>query len=255
MDITCPQCNFSKTLDPSKVPDHPIKATCPKCGQQFTYVKSSLDQHSAEPALPEQVTCPHCGLAQAKAESCRGCGNQFLDDSSGRTGASSESANTDSSLEGLAELRRVANDQPAELQPKAGFWLRVVATLIDSVLLSAIQLTLTLTISFVVGLLGIATSEDPAISFIVWLFGMTISFGYAVFFTGYCGQTPGKMALRIKVICTDGDPVSYGRAAKREILGKFVSSILLCIGYIMVAFDTHKQGLHDKIADTYVIKL
>ena len=254
MDITCPQCNFSKTLDPSKVPDHPIKATCPKCGQQFTYVKS-VDQSRSEPGLPEQVTCPQCGLAQAKTESCRGCGNQFVDDSSGRTGASSENANTDASLDGLSRLRSVANDQPAELQPKAGFWLRVVATLIDSALLSAIQLALTLSISFLIGLFGIAASEDPAISFIVWLFGMTISLGYAVFFTGYCGQTPGKMALRIKVICTDGDPVSYGRAAKREILGKFVSSILLCIGYIMVAFDAQKQGLHDKIADTYVIKL
>lgn len=254
MDITCPQCDFSKTLDPSKVPDHPIKATCPKCGHQFTYVKS-VDQHTTETGLPEQVTCPQCGLAQAKGEPCRGCGYQRVDDSSRRTGVSYESTTTDSSLHGFARLRSVANDLPAELKPKAGFWLRVVATLIDSVLLSAIQLALTLSISFVVGLLGIATSEDPAISFIVWLFGMTISFGYAVFFTGYCGQTPGKMALRIKVIRTDGDPVSYGRAAKREILGKFVSSILLCIGYIMVAFDTHKQGLHDKIADTYVIKM
>ncbi len=49
--------------------------------------------------------------------------------------------------------------------------------------------------------------------------------------------------------------MNYGRAAKREILGKFVSSILLGIGYLMVAFDSQKQGLHDKIADTYVIKL
>ena len=54
---------------------------------------------------------------------------------------------------------------------------------------------------------------------------------------------------------SDGSDLTYGRAAKREILGKFVSSILLGIGYLMVAFDNQKQGLHDKIADTYVIKL
>ena len=54
---------------------------------------------------------------------------------------------------------------------------------------------------------------------------------------------------------TDGSQLTYGRAAKREVLGKFVSSILLGIGYLMVAFDSQKQGLHDKIADTYVIKL
>ncbi|MDH3960367.1 MAG: RDD family protein, partial [Desulfuromonadales bacterium] len=82
-----------------------------------------------------------------------------------------------------------------------------------------------------------------------------LSISYAVFFTGYCGQTPGKMVLRIKVIRTDGSPINYGRAALREVLGKFISSILLGIGYLMVAFDNRKQGLHDKIADTYVIKL
>jgi uncharacterized RDD family membrane protein YckC len=63
------------------------------------------------------------------------------------------------------------------------------------------------------------------------------------------------MALRIKVIRTDGSPINYGRAALREVLGKFISSILLGIGYLMVAFDNRKQGLHDKIGDTYVIKL
>ena len=104
-------------------------------------------------------------------------------------------------------------------------------------------------------MLGIATEGDPAINIIIWLFGAVLSISYAVFFTGYCGQTPGKMALRIKVIRTDGSPVSYGRAVLREVLGKFISSILLGIGYLMVAFDNRKQGLHDKIADTYVIKL
>ena len=47
----------------------------------------------------------------------------------------------------------------------------------------------------------------------------------------------------------------YGTAFLREVIGKFISSILLCIGYLMVAFDGQKQGLHDKIAGTYVIKL
>ena len=89
----------------------------------------------------------------------------------------------------------------------------------------------------------------------VVLLSVSLSIGYAVFFTGYCGQTPGKMALRIKVIRTDGSQITYGRAALREVPGKFISGILLGIGYLMVAFDSQKQGLHDKIADTYVIKL
>ncbi|MEJ2201726.1 MAG: RDD family protein, partial [Desulfuromonadaceae bacterium] len=78
---------------------------------------------------------------------------------------------------------------------------------------------------------------------------------YFVFFTGYCVQTPGKMLLRIKVIRTSGAEIGYGRAFLREVPGKFLSAILFGIGYLMVAFDERKQGLHDRIADTFVIKL
>jgi uncharacterized RDD family membrane protein YckC len=49
--------------------------------------------------------------------------------------------------------------------------------------------------------------------------------------------------------------LSYGRAALREVVGKFLSGILLGIGYLMVAFDSKKQGLHDRLANTFVIKL
>jgi len=121
--------------------------------------------------------------------------------------------------------------------------------------LAAVQFVLSLLIGLIISMLGIAVEGDPAVNMVIWLFGASISITYAVFFTGYCGQTPGKMALRIKVIRTDGSQPSYGRAALREVLGKFVSSILLGIGYLMVIFDSQKQGLHDKIADTYVIKL
>jgi len=155
----------------------------------------------------------------------------------------------------LAELRRNAESLTPQSQPKAGFWIRVVASLLDSFLLAAVQFVLSLLIGLIISKLGIAVEGDPAVNMVIWLFGASISIAYAVFFTGYCGQTPGKMALRIKVIRTDGSQPSYGRAALREVLGKFVSSILLGIGYLMVIFDSQKQGLHDKIADTYVIKL
>ncbi len=137
----------------------------------------------------------------------------------------------------------------------AGFWTRVVAYLIDSLLLITVQSVLSLLINLTIGMLGIATDGDPAINTVIWLFGAVLSISYAVFFTGYCGQTPGKMALRIKVIRSDGSPINYARAALREVPGKFISSILFGIGYLMVAFDSRKQGLHDKIADTYVVKL
>lgn len=246
MNISCPHCNFSRVVEPDKVPDRPVKVSCPKCKQGFTFDKSELDKK-----VKEQVSCPACGLVQDKSDRCGGCG--VIYDKIKNV----QPSNDDAVMNGnLAELRQKAQQELApRLLPKAGFWVRVVAYLLDSFLLGIVQLTLGFLIGLAIGSMGVAVEGDPAISTVLWLFGAALSICYAVFFTGYCGQTPGKMALRIKVIRTDGSAVSYGRAALREVLGKFVSSILLGIGYIMVAFDSQKQGLHDKIADTYVIKL
>lgn len=255
MNITCPKCNFSKAVDPAKLPDRPVKVNCPKCSTSFSFEKPAETGQGTGAAQLEQVSCPACGLVQAKNEDCHGCGVNYADYRIRQKEIIQAAANADKVENDLARWRSVAANHPPENQPKAGFWIRVVATLLDSFLLCIVQFVLTMIITLVIGFMGIAAGEDPAVSLIIWLFGTTISLGYAVFFIGYCGQTPGKMALRIKVVCTDGSQLTYGRAAKREVLGKFVSSILLGIGYLMVAFDHQKQGLHDKIADTYVIKL
>ena len=166
-----------------------------------------------------------------------------------------QEAETDALHDGLAALRQKVLTQTPQALPKAGFWVRAVASLLDSFLLAAVQFLLSLLIGLTIGMLGMSADGDPAVNTVIWLFGASLSIGYAVFFIGYCGQTPGKMALRIKVIRTDGSQIGYGRAALREVPGKFISTILFGIGYLMVAFDSQKQGLHDKIADTYVIKL
>lgn len=267
MNIICPNCNFSKTVDPAKIPDRPVKVNCPKCSRSFTFDKSlflvSAGGAKAEDSqagqvnstAAEQINCPACGLTQDKRDRCSDCGVIYEKVQVRRQEYGSVDDVTETLNGNLAELRKKAANPAPQIQPKAGFWIRVVASLLDSFLLGAVQFVLSLLIGLAISMLGIATSGDPSIDTVIWLFGASLSIGYAVFFIGYCGQTPGKMALRIKVIRTDGSPMTYGRAALREVLGKFISGILLFIGYIMVAFDSQKQGLHDKIADTYVIKL
>jgi predicted Zn finger-like uncharacterized protein len=225
MHITCPNCQFTKTVDPARLPDRPVKVNCPRCQTSFSFEKPPGDVGMAADRSPDRIFCHRCGAVQFPASHCYQCG---------------------------AALAMTAQDMKTVY---AGFWIRAVAYLIDSALLGIVQFVLSLLIALIVGQLGFAATGDPAVNIVLWLFGVTISMGYAVFFVGYCGQTPGKMALRIKVIRTSGRPVSYGRAVLREVLGKFLSGILLGIGYLMVAFDRQKQGLHDKIADTYVIKL
>jgi uncharacterized RDD family membrane protein YckC len=149
-------------------------------------------------------------------------------------------------------IEEVPHPSPTTI-PKAGFWIRAVAAIIDSLLVTAVEVALGLVLGLVTA--GLDSTGQNMIAVVIWLFGTVLTVAYYVFFTGYCGQTPGKMALRIKVIRTNGMEMGYGKAALREVLGKFVSGILLGIGYLMVAFDPQKQGLHDKIADTYVIKI
>ena len=207
MTLTCPHCEFSKEIDPDRIPDSVKKVVCPRCKVPF--------------ALPERISRSAAGTAPEPAVSA------------------------------LAPVRAAAADLP-----KAGFWIRVVATLVDSLLAGLAQVFFTFILAITASnLMGGVPGDSSAYSMLIFLFSMLFGFTYSVFFTGYCGQTPGKMVLRIKVIRTSGAEIGYGRAFLREVPGKFLSGILLGIGYLMVAFDDRKQGLHDRIADTYVVKL
>jgi uncharacterized RDD family membrane protein YckC len=202
------------------------------------------------------LTCPHCGFSReidpdripsrAARATCPRCRESFP------LPPGEEDAPVFGPAPVEVEVEEVPHPSPTTI-PKAGFWIRAVAAIIDSLLVTAVEVSLGLVLGLVTA--GLDSTEQSMIAVVIWLFGMVLTVAYYVFFTGYCGQTPGKMALRIKVIRTNGTEIGYGKAALREILGKFVSGILLGIGYLMVAFDLQKQGLHDKIADTYVIKI
>lgn len=257
MNIACPHCGFSREVPEDKVPDRPVKVTCPKCQQGFTFDKTAAtvaeafdatfgDSPAAE--TPATTTCPACGLAQPASESCGGCGviyAKWAARHEAREQAPPPQGET--AFPGRAAYAAAAS--PAEL-PKAGFWVRVGASLIDTILLIVVQFA----IEGALGLIG-GDLDELAMAMIGGLCSMVISLTYYIFFTGYNGQTPGKMALRIQVVRTDGTPMSYGRAFLREVVGKFVSGIVLGIGYLVVAFDRNKQGWHDRIAGTYVVRL
>ena len=153
----------------------------------------------------------------------------------------------------------------------AGFWIRLGAALIDISILVAGLYILYCTISqsffwifpdihkFALSLVDISHGGSVsgstvwliAIILLVFLIGSTI---YATVSWAATGQTVGKMALGIKVIRTDSSPVDL-RFAFVRFLGCLLSVASLGIGFIILAFDSHKQSLHDRIADTYVVKL
>ncbi|MBF0433623.1 MAG: RDD family protein [Fibrobacteria bacterium] len=75
---------------------------------------------------------------------------------------------------------------------------------------------------------------------------------YEVVFIGLKGATPGKMAMGVKVISTDGEPVSMLKSLGRYF-AKMISGLILMIGYIMAFSDKKKQALHDKMCNTLVV--
>jgi uncharacterized RDD family membrane protein YckC len=68
------------------------------------------------------------------------------------------------------------------------------------------------------------------------------------------GQTFGKQIMGIRVVRDDGQPVTAMTVLVREVLGKFVSSIIFYIGYLMAFFDSSNRALHDRIATTHVVR-
>ncbi|WP_338469981.1 RDD family protein [Niallia sp. XMNu-256] len=156
----------------------------------------------------------------------------------------------------------------------AGFWIRVGAYVIDSIILSIPLWLLTSVIFFIF----LGTSDvfyymmyDPnymysdaemlsvmGAYYTALIITMIVSFIVTVaYFAGLHSSkwqaTIGKRLLKLKVIDGNGNRITFWRAFGRYVAMSFLSGIL-CIGYIMVAFTEKKQGLHDLIASTIVIK-
>ncbi len=84
--------------------------------------------------------------------------------------------------------------------------------------------------------------------------GLILLVLYTIGFWAWRGQTPGKMALRIQVVGVDGHPIGVGRAIVRYV-GYLASTLGFLGGYLMIGLTPRKQGLHDKIARTYVVRI
>jgi uncharacterized RDD family membrane protein YckC len=138
----------------------------------------------------------------------------------------------------------------------AGFWIRLAAKLVDGIVMIAA--------SFIIGFMMApvsllitpyiedAVQTETLIFLLTYLVQVTVQAYYNIWFLARYGATPGKMACQLRVIRTDGSPLTTGRATGR-FFAESLSGIILGIGYLMVAFDVEKRALHDHLADTRVI--
>ncbi len=120
----------------------------------------------------------------------------------------------------------------------AGFWMRFLANFLDGLILIIPNIIL-------------ATAAGDALTGFVLQVALNIA--YVIGFWSAKGATPGKMVMGIQITTVDGEPIGSGRAILRYI-GYFVSWITLGIGFLIIAFNREKRGLHDYIAGTVVVK-
>ncbi len=134
---------------------------------------------------------------------------------------------------------------PAVAVEYMGFWIRFGAAIIDTIIVWLFY-----------GVLSSLAYILPVVSwFPVSVISLVGPLLYYWLFTGLKGQTPGKIAVGIKVVNAQGNRPGLASAALREILGKLVSAIVFYLGFLWIVWDRQKQGWHDKIAITYVVKV
>jgi uncharacterized RDD family membrane protein YckC len=169
----------------------------------------------------------------------------------------------------IAEMSELANEvrpmESHEAVKYAGFWLRFCAAALDVLFFSLILLGYSL-VCTILGymihfLLSLSLSESVANGMTGFLFALAaigffiICIAYEPYFLSSKYQaTPGMMVLNLKIVDIHMKRISFGRALARWLC-QYISSMILYIGFIMIAFTEKKQGLHDMMTDTLVIRV
>lgn len=119
----------------------------------------------------------------------------------------------------------------------AGIGERLVALIIGGILLGVVS--------------GIFVRSDSRLGGVI---GFALGLAYQWYFlTRHGGQTPGKMALHLRVVRTDGGALTGGDAALRY-LGYGLNWLAFGLGWVWALLDERRQGWHDKLARTVVVK-
>ncbi len=149
----------------------------------------------------------------------------------------------------------------------AGFISRLLALIVDAIIISVTFIAITWFVSVTATMLqlrsflGLSINMIPgSAKFIEGIFGpvgatmLTILYisSYQVFFWMLTGQTPGKALLGLRVITTNGKRVTPLRGLLR-LIGYVISAMPLYLGFLWVLGDDRRQGWHDKLAGTFVV--
>ncbi len=202
------------------------------------------------PGVPLTLYCPNCGAPNpADSLFCSQCGAKL----------------TPVDAVPVATVQPTAVPSPitwvpAEAQVQyAGFWMRLVALILDRLLIGVVLMPFYVAIIMSVVAAGDAVRMPDEGQMIVTAIGAGVLgliaqwLYFAVMESSRKQATFGKQLLGIKVTDLQGERITFARASGR-FFGKILSSLTLLIGYIMAAFTERHQALHDMLAGTVVVK-
>lgn len=101
---------------------------------------------------------------------------------------------------------------------------------------------------------GAADGEVDAKRVLILVMGVLLAYTIWAFILFARGTTPGKLMLGMHVVGEDGLHAGFFRMLFREWIGKWISGLILSLGFLWILFDRDRQGWHDKFASTYVIE-
>ena len=248
----CDNCDTLNPLD---------SRFCSRCGLSLS---SSLQRTESttyrQPPVSSPVqsaACPRCQKVNEPGSAyCYSCGlplDEIAESTQPSTQSRQYSAKTDMEAHYTSQ---------ADTGQPAGFWIRLVAYVLDYALVFGLVFVL-LVIVFVFAEVSPDSSlaeytssyDDEDAPIIDWLDVGGYIVGLLYFAIGITAwsTTAGKRIFGLYVMRSDGSRVGFGRASARYLC-YFVSALLLGIGFLMIAFSKDKRGLHDLICDTMVIR-
>ncbi len=137
----------------------------------------------------------------------------------------------------------------------AGFFVRLAAYLIDSLLVGAALLIVRLPI----WISSWITPDNLVVRDFIFQYSIAdiviyvLSVLYFILMTYFTGATLGKKLLHIKVVSKEDRKLTLFEVVFRETVGRFLSALIADVGYLMIGVHSEKRGLHDILSDTRVI--
>lgn len=224
-----------------------VDVFCPECGTKV---------HAA-------ALCAYCGGAlEADDEFCPGCGKAVEVQKPSPKPVKKPAPPKPPEKPIPPEKPKPAKEQhiPPPIR-YAGFWMRFFALVLDLIFVPLIFSPLIIGAAVAGYFFGAMSphviDQNHLFQFAAGMGGITYSLIFFFYFLiGHSfGSTIGKKIVGIRLTTYNGSNPGFWRALIRETIGRFLASIIFYLGYFWIAWDSHKQGWHDKLVGTFCVRI